>query len=258
MKLFLKYFSMQLKTKLEYKVSFILMLISQMFTVLLEAVTIFFLFERFGLLKEFDFYTVMLIFSVIYFGYSLSDLFIRGFDQFHKFIIKGEFDILLIRPRNIHLQILGTDFAIERTSRLILPIITITIAITNGSIDYNLIKTLVLLLMILGSFLLFASVSIISAAFTFKSIEGLEIINIFQHGTRQFGQYPIEIFPKFIFYLFTFLVPLTTINYFPLIYIMGTSNNILNALAPLYTIIFLLFALFLFYKGTKNYQSTGS
>ena len=258
MKLFISYFVINLKSKLEYKASFILMIISQFLIVLFEAIGIYFLFQRFGLLNGYDLYTILLTFSIIYLGYSLSDLFFRGFDQFSKFIVKGNLDILLVRPRNIYLQILGTEFAIERGSRLILPIITLVIAIVKGSIILSGMKIITLILAVFGSFALFAAVSIISAAFTFKSVEGLEIINILQHGTRNFGQYPMKIFPKAIFIVFTFLFPLTSINYFPVRYIIGETSSLFDALSPLLTLIFLLFSIFLFNLGLKKYHSTGS
>ena len=114
MKLVLNYLSLHLKIALEYKSSFILIMIAQAVYMLIELFAIYSLLIKFDLLGIYDINQVLLSFSTIWLGYSLSELFGRGFDDFYKIIVNGNFDLLLIRPRNIYLQIFGADICYEK------------------------------------------------------------------------------------------------------------------------------------------------
>ena len=62
-------------------------------------------------------------------------------------------------------------------------------------------------------------------------------MNIFTDGSKEFGQYPMDMFKKEVLLLFTFLVPLACVNFYPLKFILGKSNNIWFLISPLYTLI---------------------
>ena len=123
MKLLKNYLSLHLKISLEYKSSFILTVISQGLTVLVELFTVMTLFNKFKILEIYDTYELLLGFSTIWLGYSLVEMFGRGFDHFNKLITNGNFDILLIRPRSLFIQIIGSDICYEKLGRALLSII---------------------------------------------------------------------------------------------------------------------------------------
>ena len=123
MKLYFEYFMVNLKSELQYKTSFIMSFISQFFVFFGYYFTIICLFDKFSNIKGFTMYEVLLTFSIIQFGFSFCESFFRGLDQFDNLIINGTFDKLLIRPRNIMLQIFGEQISFIKMSRLLQSII---------------------------------------------------------------------------------------------------------------------------------------
>ena len=95
-------------------------------------------------------------------------------------------------------------------------------------------------------------------SFSFITIQGLEVINIFTNGTRQVAQYPMGIYKKAIRLFFSTVIPISLANYYPIEYLRGTTNNHLFVLMPLLTIIAFLVSKFIFNMGLKKYCSTGS
>ena len=93
-----KYFMMHLKKSLEYKVSFILILISQALSIACSVFAVFSLFSKFGILKDFTLNECLLSLSIVDMGYYFAEFIFRGFDAFAVQIKKGKFDLLLIRP----------------------------------------------------------------------------------------------------------------------------------------------------------------
>ena len=58
------------------------------------------MFTRFDNIKGFTMYEVLLCFSIIQFGFAFNEVFARGVDKFDDLIIQGNFDRLLLRPKN--------------------------------------------------------------------------------------------------------------------------------------------------------------
>lgn len=258
MGLLINYLSLHLKIKLEYKISFILTALSLICAVFIELYVIESLFKKFNLLNEFNLYEISLSFSIIWTGYSLAQIFGRGFDKFSKLIVDGSFDLLLIRPRNILIQVIGSDIAYEKIGKFIAAIIILIYSIINVVTNISLFKIVLIVIMILSTLIIFFSIYIIGSTVSFYTIQGLEIINIFTDGTKQLNQYPIDIFNKTIKNIFTYIIPITLVNYYPVQYLIGKSNNILLTLLPLLASLIIIPSILIFKIGLKKYKSSGS
>ncbi|MBQ7240118.1 MAG: ABC-2 family transporter protein [Bacilli bacterium] len=258
MKLFFHYMSMHIKVYLEYKINFILTMLAQVLILGTELFTVYTLFDKFELLEEFNINYLFLVFSVNWLGFSLAETFARGFDEFKKLMKKGGFDILLIRPRNILLQMLGNDIAFHKIGRIIaslfLLIRSIIILIPNITID----KILLIIFMVLGDAIIITSLFLFGAFFVFFTVEGLEFINVFTNGSKQVNEYPISIYHKAIGIIFTFVIPIALCNYYPVEYLLGTNTNIYMFLMPFSSLILLGISVFVFNLGLHKYSSTGS
>ena len=258
MSLLKNYLSLHLKISLEYKSSFILTVISQSLALLVELFTVMTLFNKFKLLDVYNTYELLLGFSTLWLGYSLVEMFGRGFDHFSKIIINGNFDILLIRPRSIFIQVIGTEICYEKIGRVSLSLFMFIFSALKVIKDISILKILLLVLMLFGTILIVLSVIIIGASFCFVTIQGLEVINIITNGTRQVGQYPMGIYKKGVRLFFSIVIPIALVNYYPLNYLTGRSNNLIYLLLPLYSIVIFILSNIIFQLGTKKYTSSGS
>lgn len=258
MNLLLNYMSMHFKVKMQYKISFILTLISQLLIVALELFVLQSMFEKFSLLEAYNINELYFNFSIIWLGYSLAQLLGRGFDKFSNLIVDGTLDLLLIRPRNIFLQIIGSDMYYEKLSRIISTLILFIYSFFKIIPGFNIMYLFVLLFIFIGAFTIIMSVFIIGAAVCFYTIQGIEFINIFTDGTKHVGQYPMGMFNKFVRNIFTFVIPLTLVNYYPIMYLTGKTNNIFYGILPVLASLFIIPAIFIFKFGLKKYKSSGS
>lgn len=258
MKLYLYYLKMHLKSRMQYKISFILAFLSQILTFFTYYFIIIAMFQKFNNIKGFTLYEVLLTFAVIQFGYSFNQTFARGIDHFDKLIIQGEFDRILIRPRNILLQVLGYEMDYTKICKILQALIVLFIAIYNINIDWNIYRILTLILMLLASVLIFFGIFLLSASYCFITLQGLEVRNVFTDGGKQLAQYPIGIFNKGFIWFFTFIIPYAFVNYYPLLYILGKTNNAAYVFSPLIIIIFLIPGFIAFKFGSKRYTSVGS
>lgn len=258
MRLYFKYFSIHLKSTMQYKMSFLLTTISQAFLTLTVFLGIHFMFQRFHAVDSFTYSDVLLCYAVVLLSFSLAECLARGFDTFPHMISDGQFDRVLVRPRNEILQVLGSQIEFTRLGRVLLALIMLIYAVTNGGIAWCFPRVLTLIFMILGGAAVFSGIFLIYAALCFFTLEGLEFMNVLTDGMKEHGRYPLSIYGKRVLQFTTFIVPYALVQYYPLIYILGKSQNAWYMLLPLVACLFLLPCYALWRFGMHHYKSTGS
>jgi ABC-2 type transport system permease protein len=259
MMLYLKYVRMVLYCQLQYRASFFMTLLAQMLTPLSVLAGTLLLFQRFGRLGVWSVGEVLLLFAVIHMAFALSECFARGFDLFSRLIIQGEFDRILVRPRNTVLQILGAKIEFSRFGRLALSLIVLAVALTRTEIAWTGWRILTLLLMISCGALIFAGIFMLAATLCFWTLQGIEVANIFTDGGREMAQYPLDIYRKEVMRFFTYVIPFGAVNYLPLRYLLNQPGSALwQAFIPLAALLFLIPCLLLWRLGVRRYQSAGS
>ena len=112
--------------------------------------------------------------------------------------------------------------------------------------------------MLISSIVVFFSVFLLMASYCFITVQVLEIKNLFTDGGKHIAQYPIVVFKKGIVMFFTFIIPYGFVNYYPLLYLLGKSNNILYCFSSLIVLLYVIPSLLAFKAGLKKYTSAGS
>lgn len=216
------------------------------------------MFSRFDSLEGFTYQQVLLCYAIVLMAFSLAECFGRGFDSFRNMISNGGFDRVLVRPRSEVLLVLASELDLTRLGRLFQAVLILCYAIPESGVDWSADKIFTLFLMIFCGSMTFFGLFVIYAAFTFFTIEGLEFMNIFTDGGREFGRYPFSAYGQGVLNFLTYVIPLALFQYYPLLYLIGEQESALYMLAPLLGLFFL-FPTFGFWRfGLNNYKSTGS
>ncbi len=130
----------------------------------------------------------------------------------------------------------------------------------NGAGKSTTIKILsgILAAMVTGGMFLFIGLFMLEASVCFFSIEDTSLINVLTYGAKSHSKYPIDIYGKGILRFCTYVVPYTLIQYYPLQFLLGKTNNWYLAFCPLGIIVLLLICYFIWWFGVKHYKSCGS
>lgn len=258
MKLYIKYLSIYVKSMMQYKASFFFTTLGQFFSSFSVFLGIYFMFHRFNSVEGFTYSEVLICFSVVLIAFSLAECFFRGFDTFTGIISNGEFDRIMLRPKNAMFQVVASKVEITRLGRLLQAFIILIYAVLNCGVIWTADKILTLIIMIIGGMVLFSGLFIIYASICFFTTEGLEFMNIFTDGGREYGKYPMAIYGDAVLKFFTYVVPLACVQYYPFMYLIGRTKNPLYATTPLAAFVFLIPCLIFWKIGVKHYKSTGS
>lgn len=260
MKLYLQYLLILFKSQMQYRTSFWLLTLGQFFVPFSVFAGLYFLFERFGQIKGWDFFEVALCFSIIHMAFAISECFSRGFDAFSSLVVNGQFDRVLVRPRSTVIQVLGSQFEFTRFGRLLQSIIVLAWAVSHIATDWTLLKVITLMLMVLSGVFIFTGIFMLAATLSFWTIQGLEVANIFTDGGREMSQYPLDVYKKWVTRVFTFIIPFGCVNYLPLLYILDRKDGHtwLYMTSPLAGFLFIIPCLLIWHFGVRHYRSTGS
>lgn len=257
-KLYFKYFAIQLKSLLEYKKSFIFSLVGQFFSSIFSILSIYFLFNKFGNIEGYTFTNVLICFIVSFVGFSIAECFFRGFDQFEKMISNGEFDRILTRPANLIFQVLASKIEFEKIGKALAATICLIFLFIFNPELLKIDNLFTICMMMIGTIIIYGSLFIMKGGITFFTTQSLEIMNIFTDGARDLAQYPLSIYHKYVRIFFTYILPLACVNYFPLLYVIRKTSNKLYMLSPVVSILFIIPCYIVWKIGVRKYKSTGS
>lgn len=216
----------------------------------------YFLFSRFNTVEGFTMREVLLCFSAVNMAFAIAETFVRGFDVFSVMISNGDFDRILLRPRNVIFLVLASKMEFSRLGKLLQGLLIVAVAVP--AVEWTWDKAVTYLLMVVSGAFIFSCLFIIGASVCFFTTESLEILNIFTDGTKQFGQYPISIYGEGILKFLTYVLPVALFQYYPFLYLLGRETSAFYMLCPLLTVLFFIPTYILWRIGLRHYKSTGS
>jgi len=258
LKLYKKYFSIHLKSTMQYKASFFITVIGNFLTSFSVFLGVAFMFQRFHRVKDFAFSEVILCYGILLLGFQISQTFASGFKVFDRMIANGEFDRILTRPRNEIFQVLASRIDFVRIGGLLQGLVMFVYGISQAGVDWTPLRILTVVLMLVGGSVVFSAIFLLDGAFAFFTLEGLEFMNVFSYGASEHGRYPLSIYGKGMLTFCTFVVPYALFQYYPLLFLLGRSDNLLYVFLPLISCWFVIPCWLVWRLGVRRYKSTGS
>ena len=252
MRLYLKLIWMSLKSQMQYKTSFVMLLLAYALATSIDILGMWVLFERFKVVEGWTLPEVALIYGVIHMGFSAAEIFARGFDKFDLMVKSGDFDRILLRPRGTLFQIAGREVQLMRLGRFFQGFLVLLWA-TQQLPEAPL---LTLFFAWVGTACLFYGLFVLQALLAFWTTETLEFMNITTFGGVDAGQWPMSLYPRPFQWFFTFIIPLACVAYFPVRAFL--DKEWFGLFAPIFGVVFLILACQLWKLGVRHYRSTGS
>src|SRR5262245_21817477 len=263
LRLYLRYIDISFRSQMQYRVSFALHALGHFLVTGSEFLGFVALFQRFGQINGWTLPQMAFFYGIISVAFAAAEAVPRGFDRFSTLIKNGEFDRILVRPRSAVLQVLGQEFQLMRIGRFAQGMMVLCWAAGQLKVHWTPSNLGLVLFAIAGGTCLFSGLFVLQATLCFWTTESLEIVNCTTYGGVEAAQFPVTIYRSWFRSIFTFIIPLATINYFPLHAILQLedplgSTRTLQWLSPLAGLLFLIFCLQCWRLGVTKYTSTGS
>ena len=245
---------------MQYRASFLMLTGSYFFATFVDIVGIWVLFDRFKMIEGWTLPELCLIYGIIHMGFAVAEGCARGFDTVGQMIKQGDFDRVLLRPLSSIFQIASQEVQFLRLGRFLQGGIVLIWGASQLHLSLLSMHAAVIGFSIVGTAALFYGLFVIQGAISFWTIESLEIMNIATYGGVQTGQYPVSIYNKVFRLIFTFIIPLSCVAYYPMAALLqqATVPFWIGICAPIFGIVFLLLSFMLWHCGVRHYTSSGS
>lgn len=253
----------RLRAQLQYRGSFLTMVIASFLGMSTELVAVVFLLHEFGDVVGWSIGEIALLYGLAGTAFGLAEMVGAGFDLFPTIIRRGEFDQVLLRPVGVFTQVMAADFQLRRISRIAQALVALALAIRWTTIDWSLAKVLYLPLVVACGAVMFMSMFLLGATLCFWTVESIELINILTNGGTEMTSYPMPIYHEMMQRFFTFVIPLAFVSYVPALYLLdrpeaGDWPVWLPLLPPVAAALMAAGARLAWGFGVRHYRSTGS
>lgn len=262
--LYFRLLSISIRGQLQYRGSFLLFSVGHFLTTGVEALGVFALFDRFGNLTNWNLEHVAVFYGVVNIAFAITEATARGFDIFGARLIRtGDFDRILLRPRNSLHLVAGWELQLHRVGRMLQGLLVLCFGLYHLETSVTLSSITMIFAALLGAILFFYGVLILQATMSFWTIESLEIVNVITYGGVETAQYPMAIYKDDFRRFFTYVIPIACVAYYPLLPVLGIDDPVgttrtFQVFSPLAGAVFFAFSLCIWQLGVRYYKSTGS
>jgi ABC-2 type transport system permease protein len=261
--LYLRLVGAQLRSQMQYKVSFLLALVGSFLSCVTEFGVVLVLFSRIELMAGWALAEVALLYGLSGTSFAIAELFAASLANFEVHIVRGTFDRLLVRPRGALFQVIAEDFALRRLGRVTQAALVLVIEFGLLSITWSLAKVVVLVLAVFSGTIIYFAIFVLGATLCFWTVQAKEVANVFTYGGEGVASWPMDIYHGSVRRFFTFVVPLAFVNYEPVLFVLGRPDplglpDVVRLLSPLAAIVSAVVARYGWQQGVEHYQSTGT
>ncbi|WP_201280819.1 MULTISPECIES: ABC transporter permease [Paenibacillus] len=258
-KIYLKITSQYFKVKMQYRADFIISSIGMLVTNLVGILPLWIIFNSVSSLEGFTYYEILFIYSFSLIALSPLQLFFDNIWNLWTHLIDGTFIKYYLKPINVMFYYMSEVFDIKGLSQLAFGAAGLIYASVQLGLSWNLVSIVLLLIALLGSSLIMVSLMIMAAATGFWITNPFHVI-AFVFRFREIVKYPVTIFNNFFKFLFTFILPIGFVAFYPsqLFLKSFTDADLLAYCSPLVGVLLFSLAYLAWNKAIKSYSGTGS
>ena len=265
--LYRKLIGAQVRAQMQYRTSFVLEAIAQFVGNILDFVVVMIFFSRLTALGGWTLPEIGLLYGISGVAFGLSDMVIAGFDYAYfgpNMVRLGEFDRVLIRPVSAFLQVLTSQFTLKRLGRIGQGAIVLVWAFIALGDIWTPLKLIYMVIVMISASFFFAGLFIFGSGISFWTVDSLETMNMATYGGQFMTQYPMTIYGDFMRAIFTFVIPMAFINYYPALWLLdkpdpfGGPIALLAFSAPFICLLVFAIGVRMWRFGVRHYTSTGS
>jgi ABC-2 type transport system permease protein len=260
---YLRLVSAQLRSQMQYKVSFGLALVGSFLSCVTEFGVVLVLFSRIPLLAGWSLPEVALLYGLSGVAFAVAEMLAAALDNFQVHIVLGTFDRVLVRPRGALFQVMSEDFALRRVGRIAQSVLVLVIALRLLAVEWTADKVVLVAVALISGTVIYFAIFVLGATFCFWTVQAKEATHVFTYGGDGLASYPLDIYRGSVRRFFTFVVPLAFVNYEPALYLLGRPDplglpDVARLLSPVAALAMAALAWFGWRQGVRHYQSTGS
>ena len=248
----------RLKILMEHRVNFIIGASSTIFVQVSSLLTIWVVMSQIPSLNGWSLNQILLIYGLITLAKSINHMFADNLWTLgRQYIRTGAFDRFMVRPINPLFHLLADRFCHDGIGNFLVGNSLVVISLQALNIHLTPVNLLYLVVAVASGGLIFIALNLITGTSAFWIMDAVPVMRVV-FDNHLFAQYPLNIYPKAIGILLTWLIPYGFASFYPATHLMGLQTAWLAWLAPLVAAVLLLIAYQVWKYGLRHYAGTAS
>lgn len=248
-----------LKERMQFRVDFFCEIVGMIVVNIFEFLTYWVIFHSITAIGEWNFNEILLLYGFSLIAMSPQQLLLdNSWSLFHK-VVSGEFLKYCFRPVNILFYYMSETVDVKGFSQAVLGIVFLAYGWKQQMLPVTVKSICLLLFFLFGAVLICMGLIILSSACGFLG-GGTNAAMFLASQLKGYSRYPLSIFGKGIRFLFTTVIPVGFVAYYPVSYFLPDkgTNPLLAGISPVVGIIFFLFSCKVWTLCGERYAGTGS
>ena len=246
------------KSKMSYRADFIISTFGMVLTNIAGFVSFMIIFKNFPSIAGWDYYHMLFLYGFSLIALTPVQCFFDNNWNLRFMVRNGDFIKYCFRPINVFFYFISEVFDVKGLGQFLFGIGTLIYAWVHIGIPVTFFVILKLILYMITASLFMIALMNFAAATCFWT-QGSGSVMVIMFRFKDFAKYPASIFHGFFKYLFTFLIPIAFIAYYPSLAILEPDNiPLLTILAPVIGVFFFWLSYKFWMFGVKKYDFTGS
>jgi len=247
-----------IKARMQYRADFIISSIGMFFTSLATLAVFWVLFQSIPNLAGWNFMEMVFIYAFYMIAISPMQILFDQVWWLRYDVQLGTFLKYYFRPLNMMFYYLSERFDLKGLTQLALGVVLLIYASIKLGIHWGPLNVLLLLAVLFGASLVLISIVTIASCSAFWITNSFPVLNL-AWKLREFSPYPMSIFDGAFRFVFTFLLPIGFIAFFPAqLFLRPQEVSPLIYFTPLVGIGLFALTYWIWMLGVNQYTGTGS
>ncbi len=253
-----KILAQDLKSKMSYRADFIISTIGMICTNIAGFISFWILFSRFPSINGWGYYEILFLY-----GFSLVSLtpvqcFFDNNWSLRQYVYSGDFIKYCFRPINLFFYFQSEVFDVKGLGQLAFGLGTLIYAWVKLGLGFSVLMILKMIVFLLTASLIMIALQNAAAATCFWIQNSFYVLDLVMRF-KDYAKYPITIFNSVFRFIFTFVIPIAFIAYYPsLVILRPDAVPVLSWISPVIGLVFFWLSYRFWMFGALKYSGTGS
>lgn len=250
--------SQYLKERMQYRADFLCDVIGMIVTNIFGISTFWVVFHNITELGGFSFNEMLFMYGFALMAMSPQQLLLDNAWMLSNKVVTGEFIKYCFRPVNMLFYYMSERVDVKGFSQFGIGTVILIMAWRKLEIPLTVMNIIMFMILWIGAVLICMALIVLSSTFGFMG-GGTNAAVFLASDLKGYGSYPLTIFNHVLRFLFTFILPIGFIAYYPASYFWGNKNGgILTYLSALIGAVFFWISCRIWEHFAQRYAGTGS
>lgn len=257
-KIYFKIIIQDIKSKMSYRADFIISTIGMIATNIAGFIAFLIMFGKFPSINGWSYYEILFLYGFSLISITPTQCLLDNNWSLRRYVYDGDFVKYCFRPINLWFYYVSEVFDVKGLGQLAFGVGTLIYAWIKLGIPVTFLLVVVTIVALVTSSLFMMALQNAAAASCFWIQNSFWLLDI-SLKMKDYAKYPVTIFNDVFKFIFTFILPVAFMAYYPSLVILRPNEvPILTWLSPLLGIVAFYGSYRLWMKGASTYDGSGS